>query len=104
MDRFHRSAFGAPDRSELRRSAGHFKRRATPPAAKSARPAVGQIGPPGVLRRLPDAASIALARRGPVWDSGRTNRFAPMKWVNIYDRWYYPCRSTVYAGRFNRSK
>jgi hypothetical protein len=28
-----------------------------------------------VLRRLPDDASITLARRGSVWDSGRTNRF-----------------------------
>jgi hypothetical protein len=82
MDRFHRSAFGAPDRSELRRSAVHFKRRATPPPAKSARPALGRISPPGVLRRLPDNPGIALARRGLFGiRAGRTD-FAPMKWVN----------------------
>jgi hypothetical protein len=44
---------------------------------------VGQIGPPGVLRRLSDAARIAL-RAAPA----RMNRFVPMKWINIYDCWY----------------
>jgi hypothetical protein len=67
-----------PDRSEARRSAGHFKRRATLPAAKSARPSVEQIGPPGVLQRSPDGACIALHAA-----PAQTDRFAPMKSVNI---------------------
>ncbi len=33
----------------------HNKRRATRPAVNSARPSVARIGPPGALRRLPDA-------------------------------------------------
>jgi hypothetical protein len=37
---------------------------------------------------LAQCSGIALARRGPVWDSDRTNRSAPIKWANIKDLWY----------------
>jgi hypothetical protein len=39
---------------------------------------VGQIGSPGVLRRLPDASASRVTPRLP----GRSD-FVPMKWVNI---------------------
>jgi hypothetical protein len=44
---------------------------------------VGQISPPGVLRRSPDGVRIALHAA-----PARTNRFFPMKWAYIYDCWY----------------
>jgi hypothetical protein len=61
---------------------GHFKRRATPLAAKSIRPEVGRVGPPAALRRLPDAPHRAARRAYPVEPT------RPMKQVNIKDHWY----------------
>ncbi len=67
----------------MRRGARHRKRRATPLAAKRARPLrVGQIGPPGALRRLPHVPHRAARRASPA------GPFAAMKWVNIKDGWY----------------
>ena len=43
----------------------HHKQCATRPAVKSARPSVARIGPPGALRRLPDALHRAARRAYP---------------------------------------
>jgi hypothetical protein len=43
----------------------HNKQCATRPAVKSARPSVARIGPPGALRRLPDALHRAARRAYP---------------------------------------
>ncbi len=43
----------------------HNKQCATWPAVKSARPSVARIGPPGALRRLPDALHRAAHRAYP---------------------------------------
>ncbi len=47
----------------------HNKQCATWPAVKIARPSVARIGPPGALRRLPDAAASRCTPRLP----GRPN-------------------------------
>jgi hypothetical protein len=59
---------------------------ATQLATKIARPSVGQIGPPGSFRRLPDVPASRCAPRPSFalrasW--ARADRFATMKWVNI---------------------
>ena len=77
----------------MRGGARYRKRRATPLAAKSARPTrVGHIGPPGVLRRLPD---VLASRRAPRLPGGP---MCPMKRVNINDLWYHLRQCLVHRG------